>query len=456
MNNPRQIQKHYRDQMREKGKSFYVYMVLRIIVIITAVRCLFEGNYESFSLCILSLILFLLPTLFQEKFKIFIPPAFEIIIYLFIFAAEILGEVNAFYTTIPGWDTMLHTLNGFLAAAIGFSMIDLLNRNSRSLNLTPFYQAMVAFCFSMTIGVVWEFFEFAMDRFFCLDMQKDFIVNTIASVTLDPAHAQNVIKVPDIVRTIIETADGGRVVVENGYLDIGILDTMKDLLVNFLGAIVFSILGYFYVKNEQKGTGKENIAGRMKLSVVDDDGPSRKTPVKSARPQSGKPQTVKRQTAKPEAGTGEKRQAPKKKVVKTADGEPVKKQAPKKKAVKPAEGEAVKQQAPKKKAVKPAEGEAVKQQAPKKKAVKPAEGEAVKQQAPKKKAVKPAEGEAVKKQVPKKKVVKTEDGQPVKRQAPKKQPEKTEEEQPREEIVLEAKPQSAEPEIVIEEIETEE
>ena len=409
MNSPIETKKNYYNKMREKGKSFYVYLVLRILVILTAVRCIFEGNYESFMLCILSLVLFTLPAVFQEKFKIVIPPAFEIIIYLFIYAAEILGEVNAYYTAIPGWDTMLHTLNGFLAAAIGFSMIDLLNRNSKSLSLSPFYQAMMAFCFSMTIGVVWEFFEFTMDQLFYVDMQKDFIVKTIASVTLDPAQAQNVIKVPDIVRTMIETADGGRIVVEGGYLDIGILDTMKDLMVNFLGAIVFSVFGYIFVKNEQKGTGKENIAGRLKLSKAaddEDDTPDVQPQKKTRKPQSAKPQTD---------GNGEGR-APKKKAPKSGEGE-----APKKKVTKSEEG-----QAPKKKVTKSGEG-----QAPKKKAPKSEEG-----QAPKKKVTKSGEGETPKKKAPKsgegqaseKKVKKSGEGQvqeTLEKTAPKKKVTKT-------------------------------
>ena len=408
MNSPIETKKNYYNKMREKGKSFYVYLVLRILVILTAVRCIFEGNYESFMLCILSLVLFTLPAVFQEKFKIVIPPAFEIIIYLFIYAAEILGEVNAYYTAIPGWDTMLHTLNGFLAAAIGFSMIDLLNRNSKSLSLSPFYQAMMAFCFSMTIGVVWEFFEFTMDQLFYVDMQKDFIVKTIASVTLDPQQAQNVIKVPDIVRTMIETADGGRIVVEGGYLDIGILDTMKDLMVNFLGAIVFSVFGYIFVKNEQKGTGKENIAGKMKLSRAEDDEAdvTDVQPKKTRKPQSAKPQTD---------GNGEGR-APKKKAPKSGEGE-----APKKKVTKSEEG-----QAPKKKVTKSGEG-----QAPKKKAPKSEEG-----QAPKKKVTKSGEGETPKKKAPKsgegqaseKKVKKSGEGQvqeTLEKTAPKKKVTKT-------------------------------
>ena len=95
---------------------------------------------------------------------------------LFIFSAEILGEISSFYVLFPFWDTTLHTLNGFLAAAIGFSLVDLLNRSDRvKFDLSPLFLSITAFCFSMTIGVLWEFFEFAMDQFFALDMQKDTI-----------------------------------------------------------------------------------------------------------------------------------------------------------------------------------------------------------------------------------------------------------------------------------------
>ncbi|MGN1176214.1 MAG: hypothetical protein ACI4S1_12210 [Roseburia sp.] len=151
-------------------KQFIVYSILRVLVIITAIRCTFTHNYESLAICILSLVLFLLPSLFEQLLKVEIPPVFQIIIYLFIFAAEILGEVNKYYTAIPGWDTMLHTINGFLCAAIGFSMFNILNRGGRSIRLSPFYLAMVAFCFSMTVGVIWEFIEFTLDQCFYLDM----------------------------------------------------------------------------------------------------------------------------------------------------------------------------------------------------------------------------------------------------------------------------------------------
>ena len=140
-------------------KQFITYSILRTLVILTAVRCIFTRNYESLAICILSLILFLLPSLFEQLLKIEIPPVFQMIIYVFIYAAEILGEVNKYYTAIPGWDTMLHTINGFLCAAIGFSLFNILNRGSKSMQLSPFYLAIVAFCFSMTVGVIWEFIE---------------------------------------------------------------------------------------------------------------------------------------------------------------------------------------------------------------------------------------------------------------------------------------------------------
>lgn len=266
---------YLKTRIKRDPKAARIYSVLRILVIIVAIRQLVIGNYEGFGVCVLSLFLFLLPSLLEDHFKIEIPTIFEAIIYLFIFAAEILGEVDAFYTMIPGWDTILHTLNGFLAAAVGFAMVDLLNRHSDKVDLSPFYLAMAAFCFSMTIGVIWEFIECAGDLYFGQDMQKDFIVQNFQSVTLDPTHSQKVVAVKDIIKTVIYTASGETYTIDGGYLDIGILDTMKDLFVNFIGAIVFSVLGYFYVRyrdDVNKGKRSKVIArGLMIRSMQDED-----------------------------------------------------------------------------------------------------------------------------------------------------------------------------------------
>ncbi|WP_253290995.1 hypothetical protein [Pseudoflavonifractor sp. MSJ-37] len=241
--------------MADSPRAARLYQILRGLVILIAVAQFFNGNFENVFLCVLTLILFLLPSFIERKIKVDLPDTLEIIILLFIYSAEILGEIQAFYVRFPYWDTMLHTLNGFLCAAIGFSLLDILNRSERlSFSLSPVYLAVMAFCFSMTIGVLWEFFECLMDQLFLLDMQKDTVVHAISSVMLDPAGGNTPTGVRDIVDTVVVTASGEPISLGlGGYLDIGLLDTMKDLFVNFIGAVVFSVIGYFYVKSRGQG-----------------------------------------------------------------------------------------------------------------------------------------------------------------------------------------------------------
>ena len=248
-------------ELREHRSSFIVYFVLRIFVIVTMILQFLNGNYENFFLCILTLILLVMPSLVQVTFKIELPTVLEILILIFIFAAEILGEIREYYVLIPMWDTVLHTINGFLAAAIGFSLVDLMNRSEKTMfKLSPLFTAIVAFCFSMTIGVIWEFFEFGMDMFFGLDMQKDTVVQVIRSVTLDP-NGGNVVTAIDNIKSVVVN---GKELGLGGYLDIGLIDTMKDLIVNFIGAAVFSVFGYIYVKNRGKGNFVARFVPRRK------------------------------------------------------------------------------------------------------------------------------------------------------------------------------------------------
>ncbi len=234
-------------ELREHKSSFIVFSILRAIVIIIMVRQFFLGNYEGVFFCFLSLVLFYIPSWIQVKTNISLPAALEITIFLFIFAAEILGEINAFYVKINGWDTMLHTINGFLAAAVGFSMVVILNNDDRlTFNLSPIFMALMAFCFSMTVAVVWEFFEFGMDYIFATDMQKDTIINAIHTVALDETETNTVVSITGIDEVVINGEELGL----GGYLDIGLLDTMKDMIVNFIGAAIFSVCGFFYVKSK--------------------------------------------------------------------------------------------------------------------------------------------------------------------------------------------------------------
>lgn len=235
--------------MKARKNRTKIQMVLTLIVVFSVIRQFFLGNYHNMFLGILTLILFMVPQFLDKKLSVTIPVGLETVILIFMFSAEILGEINAFYVKIPIWDSILHTTNGFLMAAIGFALIDLFNRSEKfSIKMSPYFVAFFAFCFSMTVGVLWEFFEFSMDQFFGLDMQKDWIVTAINSVKLNPTGANVPIHVD--VQSVVINGEQWNL---GGYLDIGLIDTMKDLIVNFIGAVVFSVIGILYLKNRERG-----------------------------------------------------------------------------------------------------------------------------------------------------------------------------------------------------------
>lgn len=263
-NKKRRGMKEIRAYAKQRPKVFTVYVILRLLVVAALIRSAMLKEYESMFVCVLVLVLFMLPSFLERKLKIDLPDTLEIIILIFIFAAEILGELGCYFIHYPSWDTMLHTTSGFLCAAIGFSLVNLLNKDNRiSLSLSPLYMAIAAFCFSMTIGVLWEFIEFSADRLFLLDMQKDTVITTISSVTLDATNSNT----PIVIRNINDVAVNGQSLGLGGYLDIGLYDTMEDLFVNFIGAVVFSLFGYFYVKHQGKGKVVESLVPR----VAEDD-----------------------------------------------------------------------------------------------------------------------------------------------------------------------------------------
>lgn len=256
-------------ETREHPVLFTVYVVLRVLVLLVLILQLMNGEYYDVFLCSLTLVLFMIPSFVERRLHIDVPNTLEVIILLFIFSAEILGEIQEYYLIFPFWDTMLHTINGFLMAAIGIAMVDILNRSRRfRVRLSPVFVAVVAFCFSMTIGVLWEFFECGMDQMLLLDMQKDTVVHEISSVMLDPAGGNTPTAIRGITDVIV-VANGEEISLGlGGYLDIGLLDTMKDLFVNFIGAVIFSWIGYFYVKSRGKG----RFASRFIPKVLDASG----------------------------------------------------------------------------------------------------------------------------------------------------------------------------------------
>ena len=258
----REIRSQAKKDVRQHPLLFATYVVLRALVLVVLVLEAVKGDYYNVFLCGLTLVLFMIPTFVEHRLHIDVPNTLEIIILLFIFSAEILGEIQEYYLMFPFWDTMLHTINGFLMAAIGIAMVDILNRSRKfKVRLSPAFVALVAFCFSMTVGVVWEFFEYGMDVFFHTDMQKDTWINTLYSVSLNP-EGRNVAQQVTVDSVVVNGQSWP------AYLDIGLHDTMKDLLVNFVGAVIFSIIGALYIMGRGKGWFAPKFIPRLKVNEL--------------------------------------------------------------------------------------------------------------------------------------------------------------------------------------------
>ena len=239
--------------------ALVIYFFIAALIVLCLVRQAYNHEYFNALLCLFSLILISLPSIIERKTRVELPQALEIIVVCFVFGAEILGEIENFYYHIPIWDSLLHISTGCLAAAVGFGAIDLINKHIKRISMTPLFVVAVAFCFSMTIGVIWEFFEYGADRFLKTDMQKDTVVSEIASVSFDQTHRNISVKVQGIEKTVIYDAQGGAIAEIDGFLDIGLADTMKDLLVNMLGALLFCIYGYLYLYRRDKYKFIEHI-----------------------------------------------------------------------------------------------------------------------------------------------------------------------------------------------------
>lgn len=236
------------NEMKAHKVKAAIYIIIRVVILAIMVFSIVRGQWENTMTCVMSLGLLMIPTFIEHKMNIDLPNVMEVIMIIFVFAANVMGELGAFYEAIPIWDTILHALNGFICAGVGFGLIDILNRNEKiKMNLSPMFVCLFSFCFSMTAGTVWEFFEFGVDMLLGRDMQKDTIINSINSVLLS-GGTNDVTRIKEITETVINGKNLGI----NGYLDIGLIDTMKDLLVNFVGAVIFNFVGYFYLKDRGK------------------------------------------------------------------------------------------------------------------------------------------------------------------------------------------------------------
>ena len=180
-----------------------IYLVFRILLVVVGVLAVFKGDWNHLTLASVTLFLTFLPNIIEREFRIDYPSEFEIVILVFIYASMYLGTMRSFYARFWWWDIMLHSLSGVIIGSIGFSLVYTLNQASVAINLSNVFVAIFSLSFALSIGALWEIYEFFMDSLFGLNMQKS-----------------------------------------------GLVDTMWDLIVNALGALVVSILGYLYLKGE--------------------------------------------------------------------------------------------------------------------------------------------------------------------------------------------------------------
>ena len=176
--------------------------------------------------CLLGIFAMFLPSILKNKLRLVIPSKMIIVYAVFLYCAIFLGEVRKFYYTVPHWDTILHTSSGAMLGALGFSFINLLNKTDRvPVNLSPIFIAVFTFCFAVSLGVIWEIYEFSADCILGTNMQK--------------------------------------FMTESGEMLIGqkaLADTMKDLIVDCIGAFVISAIGFVSLKYQKGWVEKMQIS----------------------------------------------------------------------------------------------------------------------------------------------------------------------------------------------------
>ncbi|MGN1096026.1 MAG: hypothetical protein ACI4QR_06525 [Eubacteriales bacterium] len=234
------------DAMGEKPKkvsalNIVIYIFVRLIFIVAAVIAATNADYLTAFQCVLAFVVFLLPSMMDKKFNIELPNALELAIIIFTFMAVLGGELGNFYAQYPLWDKILHTSSGFMIAAIGLALINFMNKRKSAIgNLSPFFICAFAFCFALSIEVIWEFFEFAVDKFsMTTDMQADYFVTSFASKKAGGDKNPVPLVVDNIKNVVINFSNGREPLVLPAYIDIGGKDTMYDLMVGALGAFIF-------------------------------------------------------------------------------------------------------------------------------------------------------------------------------------------------------------------------
>lgn len=255
----------------EKANKSGIFSKLKILILNNKAKCILHGvlkahtlfclvwtlidrNWLCFGYSIITLLLFMLPTLCQIILKIELPFSLEAVVMLFIWAAMVLGDVYDWYVVFPHWDTLLHTVTGFVAAAVGMGLVNVMNKDDKfALKLSPLFVAIFCFSVSMMVGAMWELFEYCIDLSGITNMQKDTLFDavkysamgingeTVSGTVKDIAEMQFILKDGTLCKPGLA-----------GYMDMGLIDSIEDMFVNFIGALVFAVIAYLYVKKGGK------------------------------------------------------------------------------------------------------------------------------------------------------------------------------------------------------------
>lgn len=189
-----------------------IVIVLQLIMAMELILVVREGQWMNVFLVIAIMAITISPAAVGRRFRVVIPPEFQLLAVLFVFAALFLGEIQSYYARIWWWDIALHTSSGLLMGILGFLLVYVLNESTRiDINMRPRFVALFAFMFAVAVGALWEIFEFGMDHFFDANMQKPMFD--------DPS---------------------------------GLTDTMWDMIVNTLGALLICALGWWYMIRRKK------------------------------------------------------------------------------------------------------------------------------------------------------------------------------------------------------------
>ena len=251
-----------KSKLLDKLPSFVrIFLSLSVVFIFT--RQLILREWFLAITCVFVLIVMVIPEILSKKYMIEFPTTLEIMIYLFVFAAEILGEIGEYYISISWWDNILHLVSGFALGGVGIFFIDKLNNSPlHHLSLSPFFVVLVSICFSTSVLTLWELFEYSSDVLLSTDMQKDTVVSSISSVNFNN-DGKNSSVTKEISSVIINNEDWNKLY--GGYIDIGLHDTMFDLIFGIAGASFYSFLAYFYLKRKDKNGFVTNFIPKYKV-----------------------------------------------------------------------------------------------------------------------------------------------------------------------------------------------